>query len=170
MSAATAGSIPSGIGIAAFAATTAWLPIVPRPQYGYAAVPSARRIRVVPSGIRWRPAPLSVHSHGRSYRHCRHRPQGAVQLRATAVPGARPVAGSTSGPIASTTPAPSWPMTNGPGRGHSPSRTCRSEWQTPLAVIRTRTSPAAGGSRWIDSIAIGSPGCSRIAARAMTKV
>ena len=33
-------------------------------------------------------------------------------------------------------------MTIGVGRGHSPSRTCRSEWQTPDASIRTRTSPA----------------------------
>ena len=39
----------------------------------------------------------------------------------------------TPAPTASTTPAPSWPSTIGYGAVHSPSTTCRSEWQTPLA-------------------------------------
>ena len=53
----------------------------------------------------------------------------------------------TPGPTASTTPAPSWPIAIGVGRGQSPSRTWRSEWQTPDARILTRTSPARGSAR-----------------------
>ena len=41
-----------------------------------------------------------------------------LRVAARSPPGPRP------GPGAVTTPAPSWPITNGPGRGHSPSRTC----------------------------------------------
>ena len=53
----------------------------------------------------------------------------------------------TPSPTASTTPAPSWPSTIGQRPSpSSPSARCRSEWQTPAAAIRTRTSPGPGGS------------------------
>ena len=45
----------------------------------------------------------------------------------TAPRAGRPATVRTPSPTASTTPAPSWPMATGVGRGHSPSRTCRSE-------------------------------------------
>src|SRR3954470_2176384 len=53
----------------------------------------------------------------------------------------------------------------GPSRSHSPSRTWRSEWQTPAATIRTRTSPARGAARPSVSIRSGAAGRSRTAAR-----
>src|SRR5581483_1503722 len=52
----------------------------------------------------------------------------------------------TPGPTASTTPAPSWPGTNGTGTGRLPRSTERSVWQIPVATIRTSTSPALGSS------------------------
>ena len=45
---------------------------------------------------------------------------------------------------ASTTPAPSWPSTDGAGNGMVPSMTDRSEWHTPAATIRTLTSLGPG--------------------------
>ena len=42
---------------------------------------------------------------------------------------------------------PRGPARSGRAAAQSPSRTWRSEWQTPDAVIRTRTSPARGSSR-----------------------
>ena len=47
-------------------------------------------------------------------------------------------------PTASTTPAPSWPMTDGAGHGIVPSTTLMSLWQTPAAATRTRTSLGPG--------------------------
>ena len=41
-------------------------------------------------------------------------------------------------------PAPSWPSTDGSGDNRVPFTTDRSEWQTPDAPMRTRTSPAFG--------------------------
>ena len=70
----------------------------------------------------------------------------------------------TPGPTASTTPAPSWPIAIGVGRGHSPSRTWRSEWQTPDARIRTRTSPARGSASSTVSTTVGLPPRRRTAA------
>jgi len=46
----------------------------------------------------------------------------------------------TAEPIASTTPAPSWPRTTGVGNGMVPSITLTSLWHRPAASIRTRTS------------------------------
>ena len=74
------------------------------------------------------------------------RGSGGRARTTTARPPARRTPGSSPGPTASITPAPSCPRTIGPGRSQSPSRTWRSEWQTPDAVIRTRTSPGRGSS------------------------
>ena len=57
------------------------------------------------------------------------------------------------GPAFSTTPAPSWPpITGRPSIGRSPTRTCSSEWHSPEAVSRTRTSPWRGSSSSTSSI------------------
>ena len=54
---------------------------------------------------------------------------------------------STPSPTSSTTPAPSWPSSIGNGAPQFPfSIAQRSEWQTPLAARRTRTSPGPGAS------------------------
>ena len=50
----------------------------------------------------------------------------------------------TSLPTASTTPAPSWPRTDGAFHGMVPLMTDRSEWQTPAAPMATRTSVGPG--------------------------
>ena len=53
----------------------------------------------------------------------------------------------TPSPTSSTTPAPSCPSTVGKGLGIVPLTMERSEWHTPVAAIRTSTSPAFGGAR-----------------------
>src|SRR5690606_18727333 len=68
------------------------------------------------------------------------------------------------GPVASTTPAASWPRTTGTGIGRAPSTTDRSEWHTPQSVTRTSTSPARGSSRSTSPTAR-SPTASNTAAR-----
>ena len=83
----------------------------------------------------------SGHSQIRPRRHERQTPHGINHDRATRSLTRGVV---TPGPTASTMPEPSWPNTIGVGRSHSPSRTCRSEWHTPEASIRTRTSPTRG--------------------------
>ena len=76
--------------------------------------------------------------------HARQRRHGANHDSTTWSPT---TTSRTSGPTASTTPAPSWPSTSGSGTVQSPLNACRSEWQTPLAVSRTRTwSPTGSGS------------------------
>src|SRR5207247_2772108 len=50
----------------------------------------------------------------------------------------------TPGPTSSTTPAASCPSTIGRGRVQSPLMMCQSLWQTPVAITRTRASPAWG--------------------------
>ena len=70
----------------------------------------------------------------------------------------------TSLPTSSTTPAPSCPRTTGSSVGWIPWATWRSEWQTPLAAIRTSTSPAFGGSSSSSSTTSGSPNARRTAA------
>ena len=67
-------------------------------------------------------------------------------------PGRRRSRPLTPSPISSTHAAPSCPMTTPAGRSHSPSTTWRSEWHTPAAAIRTRTSPRCGGSSVSSSI------------------
>ena len=70
-----------------------------------------------------------------------HLPQLGIHERTTGSPFFTRV---TSGPISSTTPAPSCPRTTGSGMGSVPFVTERSLWQTPLATSRTITSPARG--------------------------
>jgi peptide/nickel transport system permease protein len=63
---------------------------------------------------------------------------------------------STPGPSSSTTPEPSSPSTMGTGTPcQLPSKACRQLWHTPLAAMRTRTSPARGGSRSTSSTTSG---------------
>src|ERR1700761_2543643 len=57
----------------------------------------------------------------------------------------------TPDPTSSTKPAPSCPPIIGPANGTSPTRWWSSEWQSPAAATRTRTSPARGGSSSISS-------------------
>ena len=51
---------------------------------------------------------------------------------------------ATPAPTRSTTPAASWPSTIGSGSGQSPFMMCQSLWQIPVAITRTRASPACG--------------------------
>ena len=61
-------------------------------------------------------------------------------------------------------PAPSCPSSIGNGAPQLPlCRAQRSLWHTPLATIRTWTSPGSGGSTWIGSTTIGPPASSTIA-------
>ena len=53
----------------------------------------------------------------------------------------------TSEPTASTTPAPSWPSTDGAFHGMVPLITDRSLWHTPAAPMATRTSVGPGRRR-----------------------
>ena len=80
----------------------------------------------------------------------------------TRSPGATEV---TPGPTSSITAAPSWPPIIGSGQGRSPVTMCSSEWHSPDPPIRTRTSPAFGGSSSISSIFHGVPNSKQIAAR-----
>src|SRR5262249_49801557 len=76
----------------------------------------------------------------------------------TGSPGAR---SWTPGPTSSTTPDPSSPSTMGTGTPvQLPSAAWRQLWQTPLATIRTRTSPSRGGASSRSSTDSGLP-CSK---------
>src|SRR6266508_6866965 len=61
-------------------------------------------------------------------------------------------------------PAPSCPATMG-SRAVEPARMCSSEWHSPAAISRTRTSPAFGGSRSTSVSSHLSPGLRSTAAR-----
>ncbi len=84
---------------------------------------------------------LCLHRVGQPRAHSAQRPQFARVVTTTWSPGRTVV---TSEPTASTTPAPSWPMTTGVGNGMVPSSTDWSLWHTPAATIFTLTSPAPG--------------------------
>src|SRR5438034_666895 len=73
----------------------------------------------------------------------------------------------TPAPTASTTPAPSWPSTQGSGMGRSPVMACRSLWHTPLAPRRTSTSPSRGSRTASGSTESGSRTAFRTAAWAV---
>src|SRR5260370_24673562 len=67
----------------------------------------------------------------------------------------------TPAPTLSTVPAPSSPSTMGTGTPFQlPSAAWRQLWQTPLAAIRTSTSPSRGPSRSSSSTRSGAP-CSK---------
>jgi hypothetical protein len=70
-----------------------------------------------------------------------HIPHAAIVVITTWSPGTTAV---TPAPIFSTTPAPSWPSTAGAGHAITPSSTLTSLWHTPVAAMRTSTSPASG--------------------------
>jgi hypothetical protein len=77
-------------------------------------------------------------------RHGPHSPQAHTPWTTTASPGAKPV---TPAPTRATVPATSCPSVNGGSKRITPGSadiTCRSEWQIPVAVTRTSSSPAAG--------------------------
>src|SRR6267378_2514663 len=68
----------------------------------------------------------------------------------------RPV---TAGPTSTTTPAPSWPRIAGKSpSGSAPESVNASVWQTPVALISTRTSPERGPSRSTVVTSSGLPG------------
>src|SRR5690606_27859639 len=76
------------------------------------------------------------HHAGRPMLHHLHSPQLATVAMTTWSPGATRV---TSEPTASTTPAPSCPISDGAGHGMVPSSKLTSLWQTPAAATRTST-------------------------------
>ena len=76
ISAATAGSTPSGSGTAAASGTTVAPAIVPIPQYDSTGAPSAAVSAVAPSGRRCRNDGESGQAHGRPVRHHRQTPHG----------------------------------------------------------------------------------------------
>ena len=98
MSAATSGGVPSGIGIAAAAGTTCDDAIVPIAQYVRTSTPPpARRVREVPSGIRWLYDSNTGHSREpRPATHDRQRPHGTSHDSATSRPTLSPVATGSS--------------------------------------------------------------------------
>ena len=71
-----------------------------------------------------------------------HCPHCGDQQMTTWSPGLRPL---TPGPTSTTSPAPSWPSTAGMATGIVPFIADRSEWQTPVARILTRTLPSVTG-------------------------
>ena len=89
MSAAIAGSTPSGRAIAASVGTTAAPAIVPIPQYDRTGSPSSVARTVAPSGIRWRNDGESGQAHGRPPRHDRQTPHGTSHDNATGWPRRR---------------------------------------------------------------------------------
>ena len=92
------------------------------------------------NGVEMFPSELR-HQLGWPVLQARHAPQLARVAITTWSPG---LTDFTSEPTDSTTPAPSCPMTVGAGNGIVPSMTDKSEWQTPAAAMRTRTSLGPG--------------------------
>src|SRR3954453_19699647 len=83
-----------------------------------------------------------MHSCGWPLTQSLHAPHCGDQQMTTWWPSDRPV---TPGPISTTSPAPSCPRTLGTATGIVPFMADRSEWQTPVALMRTRTLPAPTG-------------------------
>ena len=163
MSAATSGGTPSGIGTTARRrARPGPSAIVPIEQVGEdrRAVGARRGASCRRPARGAATASRSTATGGRAGT----RGSGGRARTTRARPPARRRPGRVPAPTASMTPAPSWPRTIGPGRSQSPSRTWRSEWQTPDAVIRTRTSPGRGSSSRSVSIGGGAPARSMTAA------
>ena len=98
------------------------------------------------------PAPFAAapgsHSAGRPSAQGTQWPQDGMNTITTWSPTSR---SRTPSPSCSTMPAASWPSAIGSGRGRSPLMTDRSEWQSPAALIATRTSPGPGASSSISS-------------------
>ena len=77
-------------------------------------------------------------------------PQLGMNTTTTWSPASR---SCTPAPVSTTTMEASRP--SGIGRGRSPSMTDKSEWHSPAAAMRIRTSPAPGGARSTSSIRSG---------------
>ncbi len=129
------------------------------------AVPSPRMSFAPPTDAYGPPSDSAIpvlHNMGcpaRHQKHCRH---GGIHVSTTWSPTATRV---TAGPTSTTTPEPSWPSTVGNMKGMVPFWTERSEWHTPLAAIRTRTSRGPTGSSVISSTSKGAPTSRSTAAR-----
>ena len=95
--------------------------------------PTVKISRRLPSVLR--------HQVGLPTAHWSQMPQLETVAMTTWSPGFTRV---TSDPTASTTPAPSWPMSDGAGHGMVPSSRLTSLWQTPAAASRTSTSSGPG--------------------------
>ena len=83
------------------------------------------------------------HRAGRPFRQGTQAPHDGTKAKTTWSPGRTVL---TPTPTSSMTPVASWPSAIGSGLGRAPVTTDRSEWQMLAAVMRTRTSPAPGGS------------------------
>ena len=101
----------------------------------------------------WRPRRLVLmQMKGRPWTQLSQKPQEATKATTTRSPTCTLV---TSSPIFSTMPADSCPRTAGVAIGYLPSMKWRSEWQTPVALVRIRTSLARGSSTSMSSMTRG---------------
>ena len=142
-SAAVWSGTSAGMTTADSRATTAWRANPEMPRWWWTTLPVP--IPEQRGAVEERPGAVG----GRARRAERRAPRRALR----AGPAARHegehhvIAGPTSrtpGPTSSTTPAASWPSAMGSGRTREPSTTETSEWQTPAASTRMRSSPARG--------------------------
>ena len=101
----------------------------------------------------WRPRRLVLMQRkGRPCTQLSQKPQEATKATTTRSPGWTL---ATSSPTCSTMPADSWPRTAGQAIGYLPSMKWRSEWQTPVALVRITTSLARGSSSSTSSMTRG---------------
>lgn len=141
----TSAGTPSGSGTTECLSTTAYSanaetppwwsrgwPLIRRRRSPWSSVPSA--LALVPS--RHSAHPLEVQAV--------HSPQRGIKVIVTRCPILR---SSQSSPSSSMIPEPSWPRTMGTAHTRTPLTRERSEWQTPAASMRIRTSPRPGASR-----------------------
>src|SRR5262245_60101099 len=109
---------------------------------------------------------MAVQRFVRPLRQWMHMPHSGAKSVMTWSPGATSV---TPSPTRSTTPAPSWPSTQGAyPLGSAPEAVYRSVWQTPHATRRTSTSSDFGSARSSSWTTSGSPNSSSTAARIFT--
>ncbi|OLE22898.1 MAG: hypothetical protein AUG49_17605 [Catenulispora sp. 13_1_20CM_3_70_7] len=110
------------------------------------------------------PKKMSTHRLPSPRRQAAHWPHGGFQHTMTWSPTETRV---TPSPTATTSPAPSWPGTNGTGCGSTPVMADRSEWHTPVARMRIFTWPGPGSERVRSSrtVRVSAPVSNRTAAR-----
>lgn len=163
MQARSSGTV-AGSGVSASARTRVYSLKVPRLKARWMAWP---RQRVWPSAARGLPSSgftpmLRSQTLALPRAHCGHWPQGMAQFSSTGLPRLSCV---TPSPKASTWPAPSWPITNGPSQLSD----WRSVWQRPEAAIFTRTSPGPGAATSV--VSMWKPPCPSVrAARAAMEI
>src|SRR5881628_3112997 len=131
---AMSNGMSAGMGMAAVAGRTVSSANVPHAAIENSGAPPAENR----GGLVW-DSTKSEQRLGCPARQKKHAPHGGTHEMITWSPGATD---ETPSPTAMTSPAPSWPSTHGTGLGSVPSCTDTSEWQTPLAATRIRTSPA----------------------------